>query len=137
MSAFKGTPGPWEVVENPDSGGGDTAISNAASIYSECKTYVADVYRGYVGSESVTHDQQIANARLIAAAPALLEALEQLIGPEDDPKAGWRGWTPSTEMFRCEFCGQEDLDCGRIQHDDRCPIKAARAAIAKATGEQP
>lgn len=73
------TPGPWEVVENPDSGGGDTAISNAASIYSECETYVADVYRGYVGSENVTAASQSANARLIAAAPELLEACQALL----------------------------------------------------------
>ena len=75
MTVSGHTAGPWEVVENPDSGGGDTVISNAASIYSDDETYVADVYRGYVGSEIVTHDQQLANARLIAAAPELLEAL--------------------------------------------------------------
>ena len=73
MSDFKGTRGPWEVVENPDSGGGDTAISNAASIYSECETYVADVYRGYVGSENVTAATQSANARLIAASPRMYD----------------------------------------------------------------
>lgn len=73
MSAFKGTRGPWEVVENPDSGGGGTVISNAASIYSDDETYVADVYRGYVGSEIVTHDQQLANARLIAASPRMYD----------------------------------------------------------------
>jgi len=123
MSAFKGTPGPWAV--NPVS----AQVDAMPSLLPVCQLLWPTDQR----SEAETED----NARLISAAPELLEALEQLIGPEDDPKAGWRGWTPSTEMFRCEFCGQEDLDCGRIQHDDRCPIKAARAAIAKATGEQP
>lgn len=109
MSAFKGTPGPWEVVENPDSGGGDTAISNSASIYSDDETYVADVYRGYVGSEIVTHDQQLANARLIAAAPELLEAL--------------RGMMAEYEALHAEH------DLGECQ-----ATVDARAAIAKATG---
>lgn len=113
MSAFKGTPGPWEVVENPDSGGGDTVISNAASIYSDDETYVADVYRGCVGSESVTHNQQIANARLIAAAPELLDTVEELLLEID------------RSMPHCTDAMQ------RIPSDS---LRRARSAIAKATG---
>ena len=131
MSAFKGTPGPWQLSsESPTIIKQDMSLiglpDGGVLIGSACGHESSGFYP--------TLDESEANARLIAAAPELLEALEDLIGPEDDPKAGWRGWTPSTEMFRCEFCGQEDLDCCRIQHDDRCPIKAARAAIAKATG---
>ena len=72
------TPGPWVVVENPDAENG----SNAASIYSDNKKtdlYIADVYRGYVGCEHVKPNEQLSNARLIAAAPELLEALTHII----------------------------------------------------------
>jgi hypothetical protein len=52
-----------------------------------------------------------ANARLIAAAPDLLVALRNLL---DDTQ-------------------HRDHDCG----DGPCPVRDARAAIAKATGDQP
>lgn len=70
MSKFKGTPGMWQPVFNRDFADG----SNVSSIYSEDGIYVADVYRGYVGSEDLTEVEQKANARLIAAAPELLDA---------------------------------------------------------------
>lgn len=58
------TAGEWSVVENADleSGG------NAASIYAGKRTYIADVYCGYVGSEDMPREEQRANARLIADA---------------------------------------------------------------------
>jgi hypothetical protein len=75
-----------------------------------------------------------ANAKLIAAAPELLEALQFLTGPTDDPVIGWRGSQPSANnIFACEFCGAEHLDCTLILHADDCFITRARAAIAKAT----
>lgn len=70
MSKFNGAPWPWQAVYNRDSEDG----VNATSIYSEDGIYVADVYRGYVGSEDLTEAEQKANARLIAAAPKLLDA---------------------------------------------------------------
>ena len=78
MSKFKGTPGPWQPVFNPDSEYGD----NATSIYSEDGIYVADVYRGYVGSEGLTEVEQKANAHLIAAAPEMLDVLMEIINGE-------------------------------------------------------
>lgn len=74
------TIGPWSVVQNLDTSDG----ANAAAIYSGARTYVADVYRGYVGSEAIGRDEQQANARLIAAAPDLLEALGQCLGWLDE-----------------------------------------------------
>ncbi len=59
-----------------------------------------------------TRECQEANARLIAAAPDLLAALEALVGEAD--------------------LGEVDLD-----DDDRAKLEQARAAIAKATGGQP
>ena len=57
------------------------------------------------------NERTIANARLIAAAPDLLAALEALVGEAD--------------------LGEVDLD-----DDDRAKLEQARAAIAKATGCQ-
>ena len=56
-------------------------------------------------------EESAANARLIAAAPDLLAALEALVGEAD--------------------LGEVDLD-----DDDRAKLEQARAAIAKATGGQ-
>lgn len=79
MSAAKHTPGQGSVVNNPDSHNG----GNAASVYWG-PTYVADVYSGYVGSERVSKDEQQANARLIAAAPALFAACSAYLADRDE-----------------------------------------------------
>jgi hypothetical protein len=64
----------------------------------------------------------------------LLTALQQLLGPANDPLIGWRGFAKtSNDHFACEFCRVEDLDCVDLQHASDCPITAARAAIATAT----
>lgn len=111
MSKFKGTPGPWHPAFNRDSEDG----VNATSIYSEDGIYVADVYRGYVGSEDLKEVEQKANARLIAAAPELLEALDDLIHLAE------------SAMLRANYDGGE--------YDIDGELSDARAAIAKALGE--
>ena len=94
------TPGPWFITGGAtryiEARIGDGLIQEVAA----CGPTMADV-RGY-------GQQQEANARLIAAAPDLLEALIEL------------------------------ADCGaEAWGEDRPCVKWARAAIAKATGEQP
>ena len=82
----------------------------------------------------ITADEALANARLYAAAPDLLDALKDV--------------TPDTEDWWCPTC-QEALSPGRVTHADRCDtcgtylgdiatpawLTKARAAIAKATGD--
>jgi hypothetical protein len=70
---------------------------------------IANVGRAFDG------DYSPANARLIAAAPDLLEALKEL------DEAYCRAGTPLSKDER---------------HEDRMRLIAARAAITKATGDQ-
>ena len=95
----KHTPGPWAVVGNRTKYVEARLISGLIQEVAACGPTAAD--KGY-------GPQQEANARLIAAAPDLLEALIEL------------------------------ADCGaEAWGEDRPCVKWARAAIAKATGEQP
>ena len=88
----KHTPGPWRFEPH-------SVDSNYMLIYCSNTPGEGDNVRGYCGA---------ANARLIAAAPDLLEALRQM-------------------------CDRWEPDCDGA---DRRMWKAAHAAIAKATGER-
>lgn len=99
----KYTPGPWLV-----DGAGTKAMVRGADL-----TIVAVRHR-LIGP---THE---ANARLIAAAPELLEALQGAI-------KAWDAVYPSMK-FDGDVETLEDFEFGEFQK--------ARAAIAKATGEQ-
>lgn len=68
MKEFKGTPGPWYV-------GCGTAIYNAPCDEASRK----QVYVSETMSIEETQDVIIANAKLIAAAPELLEALQNIL----------------------------------------------------------
>lgn len=100
----KYTPGPWSVFNHSWS---DTTILAYGFEHGICSL---DINHATEESQEEDEAQMAANARLIAAAPDLLDALEDL----------------------CERMEQ-------IVRDDQstpCTVKA-RAAIAKATGEQP
>jgi len=106
----KHTPGPWEYdTELADAGNKSTPM------YSEAPGADADLCEAVciIPHDDMTeagYKQVKANARLIAAAPELLEALEQLL--------------------ECSPCQNE------CQTDDMtCASNVARAAIAKATGQ--
>lgn len=107
MSETKHTQGPWKAVraESPDNTGGfDWAILDANSrIVSEAFEHVGQLSGGYDKRPAE------ANARLIAAAPDLLEALQEILG--------YRGGADNAL-------------------DDEYVMERARAAIAKAEREQ-
>lgn len=99
MSGVKHTPGPWFE---------QTGFSDDVEITAESRegmVAICSMELGYTGNIGV---EQEANARLIAAAPDLLGALEE---------------------FSREYDGFED------GNGDPCPVLAkARAAIDRATG---
>lgn len=106
------TPGPWKAVKV-----GNTKVTQAV---------IADTQYGF-HLIATTHPipientgRQEENARLIAAAPELLEALEAI----------------RREPQGCPMC-----DAGVLRNKDKnhwpdCPYEMARAAIAKARGEE-
>ncbi len=105
------TPGPWEVLNETevftglgaDSGDGVKALPSDGWMIADCGDCITFTE---IGPVELGRDLRKANARLIAAAPDLLSALEGLLLAYNDP-----GNTGST-------------------HDDK--VGAARAAIAKA-----
>ena len=102
---YKWTPGPWNI------GSSDLPASRMAihckGHKESCHSTVAlMVSRMTIG---ISHDEEFANARLIAAAPDLLKALEDCVAVMDRELAGLKVIQPE--------------------------LSAARAAIAKATGE--
>jgi hypothetical protein len=105
----KHTPGPW------------TLTADGAGWYIECspeRGHSVAYIRAEIGEEDpdTSDDEKEANARLIAAAPELLEALIALLGvaPSKAPGAGL-------------IVGAEEKHANALQ--------AARAAIKKATGD--
>ena len=73
----KHTPGPWHV--KPNSIGGPT-VGPEDAVVADIRTYGGP----HVGGQQ--HPQTVANARLIAAAPDLLEALQYAV--EQVPELG-------------------------------------------------
>lgn len=81
MNAAKHTPGPWQVVDNGDSTSLD--IDDDFGMGGGRDYYLAAVRHG-------DPDELVANARLIAAAPELLGAL-QLIAEQSSEGSGSTG----------------------------------------------
>lgn len=106
MSKMAHTPGPWEA-SFIDSLGGPAS-------YCRIRPVSGEMFGQFTSLEIATmylmdEDEQQANARLIAAAPELLDALQGLVKELSDSD-----------------------DEGLIENAE--PMIAARAAIAKATG---
>lgn len=65
----------------------------------------------------------------------LVKAIVSYAGPFDDPRIGWNGARPSSpELFRCERCGEEHLDCSQIKHKEDCSAKALLDILARIRG---
>lgn len=101
MGKCKATPGPWRI--EPGEHLAQWIVGPKG------QTLCCDEWR------DVLPDEANANARLIAAAPELLEALEGIIRME------------------CDDCSHVPADCTRACSEEK--ILMAKAAIAKARGE--
>ena len=113
MNAFKGTPGPWYAGEQSEiSGWVDISIPG----YS--RNSVAFATPATSGDAEARRDPEtLANARLIAAAPELLESLEDLV-----LMYGHRGGVDPTSDALLPADQQPE------------EVRNAMAAIAKAVG---
>ena len=130
MTAAKHTPGPWvvwvgnysvwagEITENTRGGMRGKGLVEIARVNEDeicCETCCEDCQEGYCcdwHTESEAGKQADANARLIAAAPALLKALEDIMEWEEEIRA--------------------DL---RLHTSPGLVLDPARAALAQARGE--
>jgi hypothetical protein len=113
---MKPTPGPWGIKTTET---GTKAIFSGSS-----GAWVAHTVRHLSSTQE-------ANARLIAAAPDLLESIEGLIEACESMKATFgviRGETPEhDDIYLHEKWAEEFMEE---------QVQTARKAIAKATGEQ-
>lgn len=115
QQTFKGTIGPWQVEDVAGTlivgGGYDYVLATVK------------VQNGRDREKEVAKAQ--ANARLIAQAPALLEALQAAVA----------GMTSGVRW--CNYCGTpDDADARPMLHTNTCWVPAAEAAVAAALGEQ-
>jgi len=101
----KHTPGPW-FADEPHSGDADRAVYSLTAV-NKSRHYVARVYGG--GPLAPRDPEMDANARLIAAAPDMLRALERLV------------WLNTSQ--------------GVSDYDYDTAMENANAAIARAHGE--
>ena len=94
----KHTPGPWEVVVNP--------YSTGRYVYSADNRRLAIVNEKDAGLEA---DESRANARLFAAAPDLLDALELLMDYQNGPPLPSYGhrWNEAMELARAAIAKAE------------------------------
>ena len=106
------TKGPWSVAEN--------LFGNTASyeVYSNAETKSGK--GGYTRICQITPRDQKSNAALIAAAPDMLEALEEVMRELD------------VEGLPCPLCGR-DLTIG---HRHNCIWHVVASAVRKARGEE-
>jgi len=101
------TPGPWEAADN-NTGTGTNIRNGAGTLLAVVHSYRANPDKSYPNA-----DTRRANARLISAAPDLLEALERAI--------------EYVERFG-------DMNHEPLPGDCAATLYASRAAIAKARG---
>lgn len=103
MKGFKGTPGPWF---------GDNSRAIGPKSTEDDQSYGMIIPVGWVEFDPEV-EVQVANQRMMAAAPELLEALQLLMAEQTGGN---------------KSCGHNGFTC-------MCPYDKARAAIAKALGE--
>lgn len=65
----------------------------------------------------------------------LIDGAKDYFGPMDDPSIGWCDPKPSRlELFKCEKCGAEHIDCFLIPHIKNCRAVRLRDALIRIGG---
>lgn len=120
MKEFKGTPGPWSAVQQYadevsviDSDGFKVVTAERTAILMDWDKKGFEHWGDDGGSRHLSGPEQFANAYLIAAAPDLLEALQET-------------------AYRLDVL----ISNGKATELDAIVGKKARAAISKALGEE-
>lgn len=120
VTIIKHTPGPWNedhgYITEQATGRPVALICNPAGADRELVAWPKEVRARVPGDYEANH-----NSRLIAAAPAMLAALEGMLEQEQN-MAGECGWCFLSPFGQCER--------------PTCPGVIARAAIAKARGKK-
>jgi len=132
----KHTPGPWYVI------GEDDYRNHSIDDFMVCAQVGpdpgdADLFITNIGPQcqpvqSEYGEVNLANARLIAAAPDLLEALRALV--ESDGLAFYHDDDIEGTVRVCVHCHEFSQTPAEIDHDASCIVGKVRAAIAKAEG---
>ncbi len=84
----KHTPGPWRFLEADDHDGEGNSC-RPLTICSPSHDDLANVYSSDDSTVSISREEAIANARLIAAAPKQNEALREFVEWADGAENGW------------------------------------------------
>ena len=127
LNETKHTPGPWAVVSRMY---GDITIRNTSIKAIQTEPIAADCHGAivaridYITSREDSHQRAFANARLIAAAPDLWQALkcEQ---------------TACDHCATCEICDGGETYCSIGADLTARAINLRRQALAKVEGGQP
>ena len=122
MSASKHTPGPWRLEADPAHFDSLTTVTGGQRMNAQPHAWPAYPLTAQVGGMAALHEMQ-SNARLIAAAPELLEALKLWLDIHDKP-AGFIG---KFGKSLTEAIAAQEVKVNAA-------AAAARAAIAKAGG---
>ncbi len=121
MAGHGFTPGPWALIERGDE---RYIVSETESDWDGDRKMICDLFRGGYSYDDAPHASR-ANAKLIAASPTLLEALE--------PFSGWDFTGTAWEHAAGHEAVLFDHKTGRaITLDD---FRAVTAAITLATGK--
>lgn len=128
------TPGPWAV--------GDVASSFATAPDELCVHAPTDprehekpdgTRHGVIICRGMDGPTREANARLIAAAPELLDFVRAVASPQT-----WCITLPGEpRRVRCLLCDSRGVNDEDVLHALRCTVTLARAAIARAEGRAP
>lgn len=121
MNEFKGTPGPWRLMPFSDSLRIDS--QNSIVAFGADKGNLSMVCQG--GDLMSKWEEERANAQLIATAPELLEALQQLLADSESDQV----------TLDAEYGMARNIDEIEKNGDLPASIVMARKAIAKALGE--